>query len=123
MHTTVIGGIVQATLTKRDIKVLWQALKSLEKFGTPSSCVGTFEEDELQNLLTEITKACNQRFTHNGALSKDVATIQAERQAFYGIIHNSNLVKQAEIEKQEQIEKQRRIKLQDDIAKRRCYPY
>jgi len=120
MDTTVIGGKVQATMTERDVNLLWQALKSLEKFGLPSGCVGTHSKEELVDLLATVTKTCNQRFTKSGALNATVAKDRAERQSFYGTIHNQKITKQREFER---IAEERWVKLESEARKRRTYEY
>ncbi len=70
MYTNRMGDITNATLTKDELHVLWNALKALKKHGQLPECVGIIDQEPVEKLIAEVANACNHYSDRWGPISE-----------------------------------------------------
>ena len=123
MHSTTIGDTTRTVLTERELRLLWIGLKSLQEFGLPPKCVGLLTEKEVEEILLQVTKACNQYRDTRGPISNAEIAERIERGKWYAHLRELKAERErlAEIERQAAAE--RWARLEDDARKWRTYDY
>lgn len=126
MHSTTIGDITKSVLSERELRLMWLGLKSLKEFGQPPKCVGLYNDEEVEALLDNVTKAFIQHFDTRGPLSDTVIAERIENQKF--LAHLRRLKAESErlieIERQEsEAAEKRGARLEEEARKRRTYNY
>ena len=98
MHSGTIGKITTSVLSERELRLLWMGLKSLKKFGLPDSVAMNCSEEEVAELLKNVTKACNQYLDRRGPLSDVEIKVLIEREKRYAHLREINPEYQAKVE-------------------------
>lgn len=78
MYSARMGDITNATLTKDELHVLWNALKTLKKHGQLPGCVGIIDNELLKKLIADLAKANNHYLDSWGPISEAKCKQQME---------------------------------------------
>ena len=74
-----MGKITNSVMTEREVRLLWMGLKSLQEFGLPDSVAMHCKDEEIEELLVAVTKACCQYLNTSGPPSDAELKQRVER--------------------------------------------